>query len=222
MLNLHVLLADDEPDIREIIDISLSLDPFMVLRSFSSGSEALKGAAEWRPDLILLDVMMPVMDGPMTLAQLRADRRTATIPVVFMTARTQTRERAGFMSSGAIGVIAKPFDPVELPALVRACLPADIYSGAGRDDFLRRMCDTTAALATCRSGLAPAHEPGTLTRIKHIARTLSDTIGRDGFAGISLESAALEEAVDRELAGRGRPKQVEQAVDRVLSRIEMH
>ncbi len=81
-------------------------------------------AAAWEPDVILMDVMMPVMDGPQTLTHLRADARTAKIPVVFMTARAQTREVEHFLSLGAAGVIAKPFDPMTLADAVRAFLPA--------------------------------------------------------------------------------------------------
>jgi CheY-like chemotaxis protein len=138
MINLRTLSVDDEPDIREIIDLALSLDPLFVVRECSSGREALKDAVDWRPDLILLDVMMPIMDGPATLAELRADRRTAMIPVVFMTARAQTHEQQRFKSLGAAGVIAKPFDPMQLPAIVRDCVAAGAAPG---EDFLRRLDD---------------------------------------------------------------------------------
>src|SRR5205807_6815243 len=107
VIPLHVLYCDDEPDIREIVGLALGLDGRFVLRACASGAEALAAAAEWRPDLILLDVMMPGMDGPSTLAHLRANPSTACIPIVFMTARTQQRERDRFMSLGSLGVIAK-------------------------------------------------------------------------------------------------------------------
>ena len=120
MTALRVLHVDDEPDIREVVEISLGLDPDFETRSCGSGREALAVSADWSPDLILLDVMMPVMDGPATLAQLRGNTRTAAIPVVFMTARAQTREIDLFRSLGAVGVIPKPFDPMTLAASVRA------------------------------------------------------------------------------------------------------
>jgi CheY-like chemotaxis protein len=119
MTALCVLHVDDEPDIREVVEISLGLDPDFETRSCGSGREALEVSAEWSPDLILLDVMMPVMDGPATLARLRDDARTAAIPVVFMTARAQSREIDHFRSLGAVGVIPKPFDPMTLAASVR-------------------------------------------------------------------------------------------------------
>ena len=122
MTSLRILYVDDELDIREIVELSLRLDPASSVRSCASGSEALVIAADWLPDVILCDVMMPLMDGPATLARLRACPQTADIPVVFMTARAQTRELQHFKSLGAVGVIAKPFDPMTLANLVRGHL----------------------------------------------------------------------------------------------------
>lgn len=123
-----MLQIDDEPDILEIVAASLSLDPEFEVRGCGSGADGLAAAAEWRPDLILLDVMMPVMDGPATLRRLRDNPQTADIPVVFMTARAQTRELDRFKSLGAAGVIVKPFDPMMLAASVRGQMPP---AGAG-------------------------------------------------------------------------------------------
>ncbi len=78
----------------------------------------------WKPDVILMDMMMPVMDGAETLSRLRGNEHTAAIPVIFMTARAQTSEVEHFISLGAAGVIPKPFDPLTLAASVRAYLPA--------------------------------------------------------------------------------------------------
>jgi CheY-like chemotaxis protein len=219
MIHLHTLSVDDEPDIREIIDLALALDPIFLVRDCPTGQDAIKVAIEWRPDLILLDVMMPVMDGLTTLAQLRADRRTAMIPVVFMTARAQMHEQRRFRSLGAAGVIAKPFDPMQLPALVRECVGGTTAPSA---DFLGRLDEASAALATCRADIEKTHERDTLIRIKDIAQTLTGASRTYGFAGISLESAALEEAANCDLAGRSSPRQVEHALDRVMSRIETH
>lgn len=119
MSSLRVLHIDDDPDILDIVSISLGLDPEIAVRSCNSGADGLAAAAIWQPDLILLDVMMPVMDGPATLGHLREDPRTAALPVVFMTARAQTREVDHFKSLGAAGVISKPFDPMGLAPAVR-------------------------------------------------------------------------------------------------------
>ena len=216
MINLYTLLVDDEPDIREVIDLSLALDPLFRVRACPSGRDAVKAAIEWRPDLILLDVMMPIMDGPTTLAELRADRRTATIPVVFMTARAQMHECERLRSLGAAGVIAKPFDPIQLPAQVRACMT---QASTPLQDFLRRLDEATATLAACRTSPAELGERGTLIQIKGIAQTLTGISRAHGFTGISLESEALEEAADGALTCRAAPMQVQDALERVLSRI---
>ena len=129
MTAVRVLHVDDEPDIREVVGISLGFDPDFVMRSCSSGLEALTVAVDWPPDIILLDVMMPTMDGPTTLARLRNNPGTASIPVVFMTARAQSRELDFFRSLGAAGVIPKPFDPMTLAASVRSYARSAIDGG---------------------------------------------------------------------------------------------
>jgi CheY-like chemotaxis protein len=124
MSTVRILHVDDEPDIREIVDLSLGLNPDFQVRSCASGDEALAAAAEWSPSLILLDVMMPRMDGPTTLTHLRKNPRTSTVPVLFMTARAQPREVEQFIALGAQGVISKPFDPMTLAFTVRNHLEA--------------------------------------------------------------------------------------------------
>jgi len=114
-----VLHIDDDSDILEVVAASLGLDPQFVVRDCRSGADGLTVAAEWRPDVILLDVMMPVMDGPSTLRRLRETPQTADIPVVFMTARAQTSDIEQFKSLGTAGVITKPFDPMKLAPSVR-------------------------------------------------------------------------------------------------------
>jgi CheY-like chemotaxis protein len=120
MSSLRVLHIDDECDILEVASASLGLDPNLEVRGCDSGADGLATAALWRPDVILLDVMMPVMDGPTTLRHLRENPQTADIPVVFMTARVQTHELVHFKSLGAVGVISKPFDPMTLAASLRS------------------------------------------------------------------------------------------------------
>ena len=119
MTALKVLYVDDEADIREVATFSLELDPEIEVRSEGSGAAALSSAAQWQPDAILLDVMMPTMDGPATLAQLRNNEATRHIPVIFITARAQEREIQEFKALGALEVITKPFDPMELAPLLR-------------------------------------------------------------------------------------------------------
>lgn len=114
-----VLLVDDEPDIRRIGELSLRGVGRLEVLLASSGAEAVELAARAQPDVILLDVMMPGMDGPSTLAALRARPETAQIPVVFVTAKVQRREVDHYRALGAAGVVAKPFDPMTLAADVR-------------------------------------------------------------------------------------------------------
>ena len=114
-----VLLVDDEADIRKIAALTLSRVGGWEVVQASSGPEALVAAARERPDVILLDVMMPGMDGPSTLEALRKDPATASIPVVFVTAKIQAPERERIALLGVAGIIAKPFDAMQLPEQVR-------------------------------------------------------------------------------------------------------
>jgi len=121
---LRVLYVDDEPDLREIAVMSLELDPEFEVRECESGSDALAVAAEWQPHLVLLDVMMPGLDGPATSRYLRTESRTAHIPFAFITAKAQPADVERLLGEGALGVIAKPFDPTTLAPQVRRLLSA--------------------------------------------------------------------------------------------------
>ena len=109
-----VMYVDDEPDIREVVLMSLELAGNLAVHSCESGEQALRMLPQIKPDLVLLDVMMPGTDGPSTLQRMRADPRLASIPVIFMTAKAMPQEVARFRELGAIAVIAKPFDPMQL------------------------------------------------------------------------------------------------------------
>ncbi|RZJ43185.1 MAG: response regulator [Brevundimonas sp.] len=123
MSSLAVLHVDDEPDIREVAGLSLDLDPGVVLTTAESGEVALQLLeGGLRPDVILLDVMMPRLDGPGALARLRLLPGLEETPVIFMTARVQASERDRYLDLGAIGVITKPFDPMTLAGQVRDLL----------------------------------------------------------------------------------------------------
>jgi CheY-like chemotaxis protein len=116
----NVLYVDDDADIREIVQMSLSLDGQLSVNLSDGGERALVKMRVERPDLVMLDVMMPGMDGPSILARMRADEELRHIPVIFMTAKANASEVARFRELSAIGVIAKPFDPMALGGQVRA------------------------------------------------------------------------------------------------------
>jgi two-component system OmpR family response regulator len=122
---LKILLVDDEADIRTVARISLrQLAGFTVLEA-GSGAEALAIAATETLDAIVLDVMMPDIDGPAVLAALRRDPRTATIPVVFLTAKAMPDEVSRLQKLGAAGIYTKPFNPAEFAAAMRAVVMRD-------------------------------------------------------------------------------------------------
>lgn len=110
----RVLYIEDDPDIREVATMALELLGGLELCVCASGTAALANGPAFAPDLILLDVMMPGMDGPTTLARLRESPALAETPVVFMTAKVQPQEVAALRALGALEVIAKPFDPMQL------------------------------------------------------------------------------------------------------------
>ena len=110
----RILYVEDDPDIQAIAVMVLETIHGFTLEVCSSGNEAVQKAEAFNPDLILLDVMMPNMDGPETLERLREFPTLAVTPVVFMTAKVQPQEVQAYLDLGAVGVIAKPFDPMIL------------------------------------------------------------------------------------------------------------
>lgn len=122
-----ILLAEDEPDIRAVAEIALESVGGFTLCLCEDGRAALAALDEFAPDLVMLDVMMPNMDGPTTLAELRKLPQGKDVPVIFMTAKVQQAEIEGYKRLGAIGVIPKPFDPMTLADKVR-----ELWSAAGK------------------------------------------------------------------------------------------
>jgi two-component system, OmpR family, response regulator len=114
-----VLLVDDEPDIRAVAKIALGAVGGWQVVVCESGTEAIAQAAAEAPDIILLDVMMPEMDGPTTFKKLREQASTASIPIIFLTAKVQPQEIQAYLDLGAVGVINKPFDPMTLATQVK-------------------------------------------------------------------------------------------------------
>jgi CheY-like chemotaxis protein len=119
---MRLLCADDEEDIRTILELALSLDPELQVELVDSGEAALARARTGHFDAILLDGMMPGLDGYETCRRLKADPATAHVPVVFLTAKTQRREVEQALTLGAVACLVKPFDPMTLAAELRGAL----------------------------------------------------------------------------------------------------
>lgn len=109
-----VLVVEDNSDIRTIVKAALEMVGGLEVRACESGAEALDAVVEFAPQLVLLDVMMPDLDGPGVLSRLRERPETAELPVVFLTAKTGTAETQRLRELGALGVLTKPFDPMTL------------------------------------------------------------------------------------------------------------
>jgi CheY-like chemotaxis protein len=222
MSTVRVLHVDDEPDIREVVEISLNLDPDIAVQSCSSGGDAVAAAANWAPDIILLDVMMPGMDGPTTLARLRESSRTNEIPVIFMTARAQPRELEKFRALGAEGVISKPFDPLTLAASVRRHMqePADYLAGP-RMRFLKLARGNAIALMQDWQELAnEVNTAATLERVEKVAHRLAGGGGTVGLGEISTKAFVLEQAAIDMLDGAATITDVKRSLDRLIDVIE--
>lgn len=120
----RILYVEDEPDIQAVAKLALEAVGGFTLEVCSSGQEALDKAEAFAPQLMLLDVMMPEMDGPTTMKKLRELPALANTPVIFMTAKVQPQEVKEYKDLGAVDVIAKPFDPMTLASNIK-----DIWQG---------------------------------------------------------------------------------------------
>jgi two-component system OmpR family response regulator len=125
----RIIYVDDEPHIRTLVQISLEKIGNFTTCICASGAEAISVGLDFAPDLILLDVMMPELDGPGTLNGLRRLPGLSKVPVVFLTAKANPAERLRLIELGAVGVITKPFPPLELPDRIRAVW-SDTVTGA--------------------------------------------------------------------------------------------
>ena len=122
MEHKRVLLVDDDAAIREVAGLTLEAVGGWQVITAASGADGIEKATADRPDAILLDVMMPEMDGPTTFRHLQADDATRDIPVILLTAKVQADDRRRFDELGVAAVLTKPFDPMGLPAQVSSAL----------------------------------------------------------------------------------------------------
>ncbi len=142
MAQLHkILMVEDDPDIQAVASLALEAVGGFEVVVCSGGQEALERVDDFAPDLVVLDVMMPGMDGPTVLQHLRTRAATAHLPVVFMTAKAQAHEIAAYKSLGALDVVTKPFSPMTLSNTLLA-----IWN---RDQNERAQTAPRAAPSTC-------------------------------------------------------------------------
>lgn len=207
-----VLYVDDEPDIREIVRIALGLTRGLTVHTALSGEQALTLVRDLRPDLVLLDVMMPGLDGPGTLGRLRKDPNTARIPAIFMTAKAMPKEVALLLEMGALGVIAKPFDPMQLGAQVislwqrlwaESQLPAEVTDQSGLqrqvtkfgERFLQRTRKEALRLHSLIDGIHPGNM-AQMEELKNLAHRIRGTGSTFGFSAVSECAGEIERMVD--------------------------
>lgn len=125
MIARRILIIDDEFDIRAVAQLALKTIGGWEVSTAASGSEGLLLAVEQQPDAILLDVMMPVMDGIATFQALQANPTTSSIPVILLTAKVQAADQRRFAELGVAGIITKPFKAMKLPEQIAAVLHWD-------------------------------------------------------------------------------------------------
>jgi CheY-like chemotaxis protein len=212
-----ILYVDDEPDIRQIVQIALGLTQDLQVHIGESGEQALVLARELKPDLVLLDVMMPGLDGPATMIRMSKDPLLARIPVIFMTAKAMPKEVARFRQMGAAGVIAKPFDPMQL--LKQVFYLWDAFPQAPqsttqpseearlreqftqlREKFLQR---TSGELPLLQALLERLHH-GDSTVLEQLEKSVHKIHGGGatfGFAAVSESARAFEHLVEELMEG---------------------
>jgi len=218
--SFRILHVDDDPLMREVVELSLGLDPAFALQTCASGEELLAKVVEWAPDLILCDYMMPDMEGPTVLARLRENIATAKIPVVFMTARTETLEIEQLKSLGAIAVIAKPFDPATLANVVRSQLQS-LRLAAASYDFAERLSDDAATLIKFRQSLRNHSDISLVPDgLESCVHKLAGAAGVFDLQEVSKSASALEQAIIARRAGHGAPGAIEANLDALLESIE--
>ena len=203
----RIMFVDDDADIRTVGLIALETVGGFAVRPCASGQEALQNVGAFEPDLILLDVMMPEMDGPATLQALRAMPEAAEIPVVFFTAKTQRGDVEQLSDLGALGVLAKPFDPMTLASEISALWGkqgAEPDDGNRPEDQFDALRETFREEAKLDMAIIEGHNSDLMStavlskantllfEMLRLAHKLSGRSGTFGYAEISKRSAALE------------------------------
>ena len=200
-----VLIVDDDEDIRHVVELALRKFGGYEVMQASSGEEALEQVRKEQPDVVLLDVTMPGIDGPSTLARLRSDALSPKCPVIFLTARTQRRDVERLRELGAAGMITKPFDVMTLADEVRRIVADADANEKGPADELDHLVDAyartlPAKLASLDARLDDARrEPPARARLetaRDLAHRLRGTSGSYGFKTLSSELSRIERQLE--------------------------
>jgi CheY-like chemotaxis protein len=207
-----VLCADDDPDIVAVLRATLTLIAGLEVRIARTGEQLLKLALERQPDLVLIDVMMPAPDGPTTLKRMRSIPLLAHIPVIFLTAKVLSSDIKQVLPLGALGLIAKPFEPLKLGEQIQALweqrrdaprtgeagsaalVCAEVDELAGK--FLARAKGDIARLRAIMGASGQADEAA-LREVERIAHKIRGSGAMLGFGRLS----ALAEAIEHMAAG---------------------
>ncbi len=211
-----ILCVDDDPDICEVVHATLRLVAGLDVHTAGSGEQAIDLAYEHRPDLILMDVMMPGLDGPATLKRIRNSVLINEIPLIFLTAKVLPAEIAHFLHLGAIGVIRKPFDPnklgAELLALwegknsarqvigtLNAQSPLRTQTDSPAESFLRRTRGDAVRLIEM-FGRVRAGDWSILKDVERIGHSINGSGAMFGFPQLSATGEAIEEVAGEVMA----------------------
>jgi CheY-like chemotaxis protein len=204
---MKVMVVEDDADVRELVRLALATEPGFSVDECGAAVEALAAVASARPDLVLLDVMMPDVDGVSLARALRASDATRGVGIVFMTACLRPGDIAGYADLGALDVIAKPFDPSKLGGRLRAALGAttDTTEGAPeretsresmgrgyRSELEDRLRDIERAV-----GAAPAITAAAAGQAAVLAHRLAGSAAAFGLEEVSAAARALEDALGR-------------------------
>jgi two-component system OmpR family response regulator len=213
-----VLYVDDDPDICQVVQATLGLIAGLEVQTANSGERAIDLAYEVRPDLIILDVMLPGRDGPSTYERLCENTLLADIPVIFMTEKILPTQVAHLLRLGAIGVIGKPFDPMtlgdEVVALWNKAVSARVLAGerAGDDPvqahvdslasrFLERTRGEVIRLRELTASVRPGDQ-AVLGEIVRVAHSIHGAGALFGFPSVSALGADVERLVEELMTGR--------------------
>ncbi|MBL4686196.1 MAG: response regulator [Nannocystaceae bacterium] len=197
-----VLIVEDDDSIRRVAELALSrVGGWRTLVAYD-GETALDIARQEQPDIILLDVMLPKLDGPATLWRLRQDSATMAIPVVFMTARIQAHEREHYAKLGALGTIGKPFDPMTLPRQIQTLLhdtepnaPAEPGLGLGMADLMSVLPRRVHELRSAVLDDLDATNPVRRERAVRLAHQLAGSAGTFGSPELGIIAGRIERSL---------------------------